>query len=221
MAEETRNAARTGNRGTLFIIAAPSGAGKTTLVKALCRQLPGLRVSVSCTTRPRREGEQNGIDYHFIDEATFRDMAARGLFLEHEQVFGHFYGTPRIWVEEQLNQGIDVILEIDWQGARDVRARMPGTISLFVLPPSYAALEERLRNRGKDGEEVIRRRMQDALGELSHHREFDYLIINSDLETALEEMASIIEAVRSGNRPSWPDRSDFADSLIAEGQKFQ
>lgn len=205
----------------MFIIAAPSGAGKTTLVRALCDRLPNLRVSVSCTTRPQREGEQNGIDYHFIDEATFRDMAARGLFLEYEQVFDHLYGTPRTWVEEQMNQGIDVILEIDWQGARDVRALMPGTVSLFILPPSYDALEKRLRGRGQDDETVIRRRMQDALGELSHHREFDYLIINRDLETALAEMSSIIEAIRENRPLSWPDRGDFADALIAEGEKFQ
>lgn len=205
----------------MFIIAAPSGAGKTTLVRALCDRLPNLRVSVSCTTRPQREGEQNGIDYHFIDEATFRDMAARGLFLEYEQVFDHLYGTPRTWVEEQMNQGIDVILEIDWQGARDVRALMPETVSLFILPPSYDALEKRLRGRGQDDETVIRRRMQDALGELSHHREFDYLIINRDLETALAEMSSIIEAIRENRPLSWPDRGDFADALIAEGEKFQ
>lgn len=220
MPETTTDPAQ-GHRGALFIIAAPSGAGKTTLVRALCDRLPNLRVSVSCTTRPQREGEQNGIDYHFIDEATFRDMAARGLFLEYEQVFDHLYGTPRTWVEEQMNQGIDVILEIDWQGARDVRALMPGTVSLFILPPSYDALEKRLRGRGQDDETVIRRRMQDALGELSHHREFDYLIINRDLETALAEMSSIIEAIRENRPLSWPDRGDFADALIAEGEKFQ
>lgn len=218
---ETTTDPTPGHRGTLFIIAAPSGAGKTTLVRALCNRLPNLHVSVSCTTRPRREEEQDGIDYYFIDEATFRDMAARGLFLEYEQVFDYLYGTPLTWVEEHMNQGIDVILEIDWQGARDVRARMPGTVSLFILPPSYTALEKRLRGRGQDDERVIKRRMQDALGELSHHREFDYLIINKDLETALAEMTAIIEAVRENRPLSWPDRGDFADALIAEGEKFQ
>ncbi|HKK15088.1 MAG TPA: guanylate kinase, partial [Gammaproteobacteria bacterium] len=160
--------------GTLFIIAAASGTGKTTLVRALCRDIERLKVSVSCTTRAMRPGEVNGVDYHFVDAATFRDMVSKNRFLEHETVFDHQYGTPRGWVEQELAAGYDIILEIDWQGARDVRALLPEqSISIFLLPPSLSVLEDRLRGRGQDDESIIRRRMQDALNEIRHFTEFD------------------------------------------------
>lgn len=183
-------------QGTLYIISAPSGAGKTSLVKALLQNTERLRVSVSHTTRAMRPGEVDGKDYHFVDVATFRGMVADHAFLEHAQVFDNYYGTSRSAALDLLKHGIDVILEIDWQGARQVRQMMPGTVSIFVLPPSREALEQRLRNRGQDGDEVIARRMRDAVSEMSHCFEFDYLVINDDFDTALGELAAIIQANR-------------------------
>jgi guanylate kinase len=208
--------------GTLFIITAPSGTGKTSLVRALCESIPDLLVSISCTTRTKRSGEKEGVDYYFVDEKTFAEMAAGRQFLEHKQVFGHRYGTPRRWVEQQLQAGKDIILEIDWQGARDVRALMPDkTVGIFILPPAFAALEQRLRGRGQDDDETIRRRMQDALEELSHYAEFDYLVINDEFTTALSELTTIIEARRHGKQFDAPDRREFAARLMAEGGKIQ
>ena len=207
--------------GNLFIIAAASGTGKTTLVHALCRSLPNLRVSISCTTRPMRPGEQDGVDYFFVDNATFAGMVAEKKFLEHETVFDYRYGTPRLWVEDQLRAGTDIILEIDWQGARGVRALLPDTIGIFLLPPGFAALEQRLRNRAQDDAATIHRRMRAALEELSHYREFEYLVINDDLDTALAELKEIIVSCRQGRRMAAPDRRDFAECLMAEGGKFK
>lgn len=208
--------------GTLFIIAAPSGTGKTTLVRSLCARVPDLRVSISCTTRPQRPGEQDGVDYYFIDDATFDEMVANGQFLEHERVFGYHYGTPRQWVEEQLRAGNDIILEIDWQGARDVHALLPErTVSIFILPPAFATLEQRLHGRGQDDAGTIRRRMRDALAELSHYREFDYLVINDELERAVSELGQIVAYRRRGERYPAPDLHEFAERLMAEGAKIQ
>lgn len=208
--------------GTLFIIAAPSGTGKTTLVRALCNNLPNLLVSISCTTRPKRTDEKEGVDYYFIDKETFDEMVRKNQFLEHECVFDHYYGTPKQWVENQLASGNDIILEIDWQGARDVRTLMPDkVVSIFILPPAFATLENRLQERRQDNEETIRRRMRDALNELSHYREFDYLVINDDLDKALMEISKIVEYRRKGEQYLGPDLKEFAESLMAEGSKIQ
>jgi len=179
-------------KGTLFIIAAPSGAGKTSLVKELVDQTDNLIVSVSHTTRSPRPGEEHGVNYYFVTQDAFLQMMERGDFLEHAQVFDNYYGTSQRWVEEQLDAGQDVILEIDWQGARQVRQVMPDCIGIFILPPSRQILEERLRSRGQDSEEVIARRMQDAKSEISHYGEFDYMVVNDDFETALMDLEAII-----------------------------
>lgn len=183
-------------RGTLFVVSAPSGAGKTSLVRAMLEQDPLLTVSVSHTTRPRRSGETDGVNYHFVDRDRFETMLAGGAFLEHAEVFGNFYGTSAAWVEGTLEQGRDVILEIDWQGAAQIRARLPETVSIFVLPPSLAALEERLRGRGQDEDAVIRRRLAEARAEMAHHVDYDYLVVNDDFETAAADLLAIARAVR-------------------------
>ncbi len=182
--------------GTLYIVAAPSGAGKTSLVRSLVETTPGVVASISHTTRPPRPGEQEGVHYHFVPLAVFEAMIAEGAFLEHAQVFGNRYGTSRTAVLSQLQAGLDLILEIDWQGARQVRARMPGCPGIFVLPPSRDALRQRLAGRGQDSAEVIERRMAAALDELSHYTEFDYLVINDEFATALTELRAILIAQR-------------------------
>lgn len=180
-------------RGRLFVIAAPSGAGKTTLVKALLKRRPELHVSISHTTRERRPTEQPGREYYFVTVPQFQELIAKGEFLEYAQVFDNFYGTGRRPVEEQLRQGRNVILEIDWQGARLVRKAMPECSSIFILPPSRAALEERLRNRQTDSDEVIARRLRDAVGDMSHWNEFDYVVVNDDFERAVTDLCRIID----------------------------
>ncbi|BAW79963.1 guanylate kinase [Candidatus Nitrosoglobus terrae] len=182
--------------GNLFIIAAPSGAGKTSLVKALVSSVTGVYFSVSHTTRLPRLGEQDGVDYHFVDEEVFKVMAQAGAFLEHARVFDHYYGTAYQSVSELLEQGLDVILEIDWQGGRQVRTRFPNSTSIFILPPSQQALEGRLNLRGQDKGTVIARRMRDARAEISHYSEFDYLIVNEEFRTALEDLSAIIRSQR-------------------------
>lgn len=181
--------------GHLFVVSAPSGGGKTSLVRALLERAGNLRVSTSHTTRARRAGEQDGIDYHFIDETRFKAMVAAGEFLEHARVFDHYYGTARAPVGERLAAGEDVILEIDWQGARNIRAAIPSTISIFILPPSIEELERRLTNRGDKAETIVRR-MRDAVNEMSHFGEYDYLVINDDFERAATSLVSIITASR-------------------------
>jgi guanylate kinase len=183
-------------RGTLFVVSAPSGAGKTSLVRALLDRDPVLTVSVSHTTRPRRSGEADGLNYHFVDRERFETMLASGAFLEYAEVFGNLYGTSAAWVEGRLEQGRDVILEIDWQGAAQIRARLPETVSIFVLPPSLAALEQRLRGRGQDEDAVIRRRLAEARAEMAHHVDYDYLVVNDDYETAAADLLAITRAVR-------------------------
>ncbi|MDF1762465.1 MAG: guanylate kinase [Oleibacter sp.] len=182
--------------GTLFIFSAPSGAGKTSLVKALLESTGYIGVSVSHTTRKPRPGEVDGKDYHFTDKDAFQDLVNAGAFLEHAQVFDNFYGTSQHWVESELEAGRDVILEIDWQGAQQVRHLMPDAVSVFIAPPSIEALEERLRKRGQDSDEIVERRMRDAKNEMSHYAEFDYLIINDNFENTLSELRSIIIARR-------------------------
>jgi guanylate kinase len=181
--------------GTLYIVSAPSGTGKTSLLNALVGSVTGVRVSVSHTTRAARPGERNGVDYHFVDEPTFAAMVARGEFLEHARVFDRRYGTSRAWVEVELAAGTDVILEIDWQGARQIRALMPGAIGVFILPPSLESLVIRLRGRG-DEPAVIDRRMRDSLTEISHHEEYDYLVVNEDFARALGDLQAILRAGR-------------------------
>ncbi|MBL8250155.1 MAG: guanylate kinase [Candidatus Competibacter sp.] len=182
--------------GKLFIVAAPSGAGKTSLVKGLVDTVPGVAVSVSHTTRQPRPGEQNGAHYHFVTVADFESMRDRGLFLEHARVFGNHYGTSREAVSAQLETGLDVILEIDWQGARQARAFRPESTSIFILPPSVATLRQRLTGRGQDSPETIERRMAAALDELSHYAEFDYLIVNDRFPDALDALRAILLADR-------------------------
>ena len=182
--------------GTLFIVSAPSGAGKTSLVKVLLTRLSGLAVSVSHTTREPRPGEQNGVDYHFVGRSEFETMVAAGEFLEHARVFDNFYGTSRRAVVEQLEAGRDVILEIDWQGARQVRGSAPQAVSVFILPPSRETLRERLKGRGQDSEQVIERRMRDAISEMSHYGEYQYLVFNDDFEQAVAELQALFVAQR-------------------------
>ncbi len=183
-------------RGSLFVISAPSGAGKTSLVRALLERCSNLQFSVSCTTRPRREGERDGVDYHFVDHAGFEQRVAAGEFLEHAEVFGNYYGTSRDEVEQRLQVGQDVILEIDWQGAGQVRRHMPESVSIFILPPSREALERRLHGRGKDSVEVIRQRLAEAEAEMSHWQEFEYVIVNDDFDQALDDLAALVRGRR-------------------------
>jgi len=201
--------------GKLFVFSAPSGAGKTTLVRALCDADPKLMVSVSHTTRPRRDGEKDGIAYHFTDIDSFRGMVDGEQFLEHAKVFDNYYGTSRALVESQLSNEINVILEIDWQGAQRVRQLMPESISIFILPPSYQALETRLTGRGEDDASTIQRRMDDAINELSHYEEYDYLVINDEFELALSELQALIAALRENQRPQQADLSEFVTRLMA------
>jgi guanylate kinase len=183
-------------KGTLYIFSAPSGAGKTSLVTELVKSTERLMVSVSHTTRAMRPGEENGVHYHFIDVSTFEKMVADDVFLEHARVFDNYYGTSQQAIEEQLAKGFDVILEIDWQGARQVRQRVPDNISVFILPPSRAELENRLKARGQDSDDIIARRMRDAVSEIEHYAEYDYIVVNDDFETALAELRTIVSSQR-------------------------
>jgi guanylate kinase len=182
--------------GSLFMVAAPSGAGKSTLVNALLAQEPALKLSISFTTRAPRPGEQNGREYHFISVDDFLERNARGEFLESAEVHGNYYGTSRLLIEEQILQGTDVLLEIDWQGAQQVKSRFPHAVGIFILPPSIDALEERLKKRGQDEPHVITRRILAAGGEIAHAPEFEYVIINREFAVALSELAAIVKATR-------------------------
>jgi guanylate kinase len=183
--------------GTLFVITAPSGAGKTSLIDAVMREDPTLKISVSFTTRPPRRGEKNGVDYHFVDERTFLAMRERGEFLESAEVHGYRYGTSKRVIVDALARGEDLILEIDWQGAQQVRRIYPRCIGIFIVPPSIEELERRMRLRGQDADAVIRRRLQNAREELSHAGEFQYAIINEDFEAAKNELAEILRKERA------------------------
>lgn len=182
--------------GSLYVVAAPSGAGKTSLVKQLLETTEKIAVSVSHTTRSPRPGEVDGEHYHFVDVTVFEEMRDKQQFLEHAQVFDNFYGTSRKAVDSLLEKGLDVILEIDWQGAQQIRKLYTDCCSIFILPPSRAALKERLRSRGQDDDSIIERRMRDAISEMSHYQEFDYLVINDDFDEALEMLKAIILARR-------------------------
>ena len=185
------------NKGKLFVISAPSGAGKTSLIEALTRDDPSLRLSISYTTRPPRPGEKDGVDYHFIDDAAFLAMRGRGEFLESAEVHGYRYGTSKRVITEALARGEDLILEIDWQGAQQVRRIYPGCVGVFILPPSVDELERRMRSRGQDSADVIRRRLDNAREELAHADEFEYRIINKDFDTARRELARVIAVERA------------------------
>lgn len=183
-------------KGTLLIVSAPSGAGKTSLLKDLVANDPLLDVSISHTTRPKRPGEKNGKDYHFVDQATFIHMIGEGAFIEHAQVFDNYYGTAESPVRTLLKQGRDVVLEIDWQGALQVRKHMPEAVSIFILPPSPQALYDRLSARGQDSKAVITRRMGDAKNEMAHYPEYDFLVVNDDFKLALNDLHAIVTTLR-------------------------
>ncbi|KAA3629143.1 MAG: guanylate kinase [Proteobacteria bacterium] len=202
-------------QGSLYILSAPSGAGKTSLVHALRERDHRIGFSVSHTTRAIRPGEKPEIDYHFVDRPAFQTMVDRGEFLEHARVFDNNYGTARSEVESRLAKGLDVVLDIDWQGARQVRERMPESVSIFIVPPSRAALEMRLRDRGQDSETVIARRMRDAVAEISHYREYDYLVVNDDFDTALGELHAIFQAQRLRRDVQIRRHADLLAGLIA------
>ena len=201
--------------GTLFIVSAPSGAGKTSLLKALITPDPQLHVSVSHTTRTMRPGEQDGVHYHFVGEEEFLRMAGGGDFLEHAQVFDNYYGTAEAGVRAQLAEGHDVVLEIDWQGAQQVRRRFSDAVSIFIMPPSIEALRERLGSRGQDSEDIIERRMRDARAELSHYAEYDYLVVNDDFDTALGQLAIIIHSQRLRTGPQAIRHGEALTTMLA------
>jgi guanylate kinase len=185
------------SQGTLYTISAPSGAGKTSLVNALIEQDPSIQVSISHTTRTIRPGELNRVNYHFVDQTEFLAMLAQAAFLEHARVFDNYYGTSQQWVEETLAKGLDVILEIDWQGAAQVGKLMPNAVAIFILPPSKMALEQRLTGRGQDSPAIIDKRMSEAQSEMSHYIEADYIVINDNFDTALVELKAIFVAQRN------------------------
>jgi guanylate kinase len=200
------------NTGTLYTVSAPSGAGKTSLVNALVEHCPGLQVSVSHTTRPIRPGEQDGVNYHFVAESAFLAMLERSEFLEHARVFGNFYGTSAVWVEERLSRGFDIILEIDWQGAQQVKRLLPSTQAIFILPPSREALLQRLKHRAQDDPATIEKRMAVAVEEMSHYVESDYLVVNEDFAQALQELQAIVLS----QRLLTPRRQDELGGLLQD-----
>jgi len=200
--------------GHLFVVSAPSGAGKTTLVKALIEYTDQLQTSISYTTRPKREGEIDGKDYHFVNEKTFLTQRDNGDFLEYAAVFDNYYGTSKSALSDTLSQGIDVILEIDWQGAQQVRKSFPDSTGIFIVPPSRAILLERLQNRATDSEAVIQRRTDEAITEMSHYPKFDYLVINDNFDTALMETQSIILSFRLKTPRQYENYSDLLDDLL-------
>lgn len=200
----------------LFILSAPSGAGKTSLVKAACGRLDNVCVSTSHTTRPKRPNDVDGRDYHFTDEQTFLDMVGRGEFLEHARVFDNLYGTSQSLVERTLASGTDVILEIDWQGADQVRRLKPDACGIYIVPPSKEILEQRLRGRASDSDDVISRRMKDAVDDMRHFPNFDYLIINQDFERALDELCAIILAKRVRTTRQSSVNQRLISALLAE-----
>ena len=203
------------SRPRLIILSAPSGAGKTSLARALIAAEPGTVLSVSHTTRAPRPGERDGEHYHFVDHDTFRAMIGRGEFLEYAEVFGNFYGTARAAVEDHLARGDNVVLDIDWQGARKVRARMPGAVGIFILPPSMAVLRERLERRGQDSEAVIDSRMRKALDEMAHYHEYDRVIVNRDFDEALAALRTIVHGGDAGQPPDDVDFDDFVGGVQA------
>ena len=202
-------------RGKLFVIAAPSGAGKTSLVKALLERMPELHVSTSHTTRKKRPTEEPGREYYFVSVPEFASLRERGQFLEHARVFDNYYGTAREPVEARLRAGHDVVLEIDWQGAQQVRNTMPESKTIFILPPSRRSLEERLRKRATDSNEVIERRLRDAVGDMAHSREFDYVVVNDDFEHAVSDLMRIVSGNGADLRAGRPQLRPLLAELLA------
>ena len=200
------------SQGTLFIVSAPSGAGKTSLLKEVRKELPELSVAISHTTRDARPGEQNGQHYHFVSKHDFSQMVDDGEFLEHAEVFGNLYGTSRTAVKSLLDQGCAVVLEIDWQGAQQVRNAFPSAVSIFILPPTIAELEARLRARGQDSDDTIARRMRQAQGEISHYNEYDYLIINDQMEDAIQQLVYVFSDPDKYSHP----KEDRMSALLSE-----
>jgi guanylate kinase len=203
--------------GVLYIISAPSGGGKTSLVKAVTDAMEGVVISVSYTTRPPREGEQDGVNYHFVTRAEFDGMLQGDAFLEHAEVYGYCYGTSRAYVIERLRQGVDVILEIDWQGAQQVRRAFADCVSVFILPPSLDALALRLRQRGQDSEAVMERRLRAAVNEISHYRDYDYLIVNDDFERAASNLSTILGVHRLSQRYQSVSLAPLLRGLLESG----
>lgn len=201
-------------RGRLFVVAAPSGAGKTSLVRALMQRQAQLRFSISYTTRQQRPAEQHGHDYFFVDEAEFQRLIAADEFLEHAQVYDNYYGTSRTQVEKLLAAGSSVLLEIDWQGAQQIRRTMPQHVSIFILPPSRDALEKRLRSRATDSDEVIARRLRDSLADMSHWAEFDYVVVNDDFERATRDLEAIVTGQGDSLRRDRPQVQALTQQLL-------
>ncbi|MDR9826570.1 guanylate kinase [Vibrio sp. FNV 38] len=205
-------------KGTLYIVSAPSGAGKSSLISAMLETNPtyAMKVSISHTTRGMRPGEQDGVHYHFVQKENFEDLIEQGAFLEYAEVFGNYYGTSRIWIEDNLDKGIDVFLDIDWQGARQIRQQMPQAKSIFILPPSNGELERRLNTRGQDSEAVIAKRMAEAKSEISHYNEYDYVIVNDDFDNALIDFKAIIRAERLKHDKQASKYKGMLTALLAE-----
>ena len=205
----------TTSSGTLYIVSAPSGAGKTSLIKALLEAQTQIRVSVSHTTRAMRPGEIDGVNYHFTERQAFIEMLEQDAFLEHAEVFGNLYGTSQRWLEDTLKEGFDLILEIDWQGAQQVRRLMPQAKSIFILPPTPEALRQRLTNRGQDSEAIIDERMREAVSEMSHYVEYDYLVINDDFNSALDDLKAVFRANQLLQAPQQQRFSELLCKLLA------
>ena len=200
--------------GTLFIVSAPSGAGKTSLLRALAEELDNFAISVSTTTRPKRDGEVDGVHYHYTDVKGFKTRIAEGEFIEYAEVFGNFYGTSIKTVQDALAQGTDLVLEIDWQGAQIVRERLPECTSIFILPPSKEALQKRLEGRGQDNAEVIANRMSKAMAEISHYNEYEFVVINDDFDIAKSELKAIIIAHRLKLEKQQQRQQKLIDDLL-------
>lgn len=200
-------------RGNLFIISAASGTGKTSLVKSLLEMMPNLYVSISHTTRPKRAYETDGIHYHFVEKNEFESLIQTNQFLEYATVFDNYYGTSKTWVEQQLQQGKDIILEIDWQGAQQVKKLIQDAIKIFILPPSYETLKTRLIGRGDDSD-LINKRMESARNELIHYNEYDFIVINDDFELALTELKSLVDTMKLGYTQQQDFYDDFLDKLL-------
>ena len=207
--------------GTLFVVSSPSGGGKTSLVKALIETESGIALSVSHTTRAPRPTEREGVDYHFVNNEAFSAMVEAGEFLEHATVFGNRYGTSRNAVSHELARGVDVVLDIDWQGAGQIRDQMPDSVSIFIVPPSRRVLEQRLRARGTDAPEVIERRMAAATTEISHYREFDYLVVNDEFERAVEALRLIVRAGRLRTPAQSARHEALIRGLLADGGSIE
>ena len=199
--------------GNMFVVCAPSGAGKTSLVAELLRRDRNARLSVSHTTRAPRPGEQDGRDYHFVSRSTFESMIERGEFLESAEVHGNLYGTSQGWIDHQRRDDVDIVLEIDWQGAQQVRRLVPEVIGIFVLPPSLASLRRRLNDRGQDSGAVIERRLEAARGEIAHLAEFDYVIVNNNFDDAVEDLVSVVRAARLRTAPQVSRHSDLINLM--------